>query len=265
MSQQLQSQPQLYGQRGQPSGDQQMPGGSRSTGGTARGSGGIQTQTYYTRNYLPENVRVEVIKVLNRTLADTVILESQAKFAHWNVKGQDFYGLHELFDDIAEMFEEQADRIGERITALGGQALGTAGLAVANRGVPAMPHDIVHGMAFVDVLADQLAVHDAGLHEAIQVAQGYDDIDSVDLLNDVSLEVSEKLWFLEAHLQTQPVSTIPVSGGRQGGGQQSGRQQGGGQGIQSGVQGSPPGQQGQTSSRPGVSEQGQYGPQGPGQ
>ncbi len=61
-----------------------------------------QVQTLYpTRLDVPAEVRAQVIAILNQALANTLDLYSQTKQAHWNVKGSDFYALHELFDAMA--------------------------------------------------------------------------------------------------------------------------------------------------------------------
>lgn len=161
-----------------------------------------------TQNYLPRDVRESTIEMLNRSLADTTVLLTQTKFAHWNVKGIQFYSLHLLFDEIAESLEHHADEIGERITALGGQAMGTASMAASNSTIPRMPTDAVTGQEYVEILADHLAIHDSNLFESIETAQSYGDADTADLLNEVSREVSKHLWFLEAHLQTEPVGAV---------------------------------------------------------
>ncbi|MGL5877418.1 MAG: ferritin-like domain-containing protein, partial [Xenococcaceae cyanobacterium] len=57
-----------------------------------------QTNFYQTRIDLAFEVRSEVVKLLNQTLAATLDLKTQVKQAHWNVKGMNFYQLHELFD-----------------------------------------------------------------------------------------------------------------------------------------------------------------------
>lgn len=179
----------------------QSSDGQRSTGQQTQSNG----PTFATRNYLSEDVRMPVVDMLNRTLADSTVLVTQAKFAHWNVKGMEFYGLHQLFDEIAEVLEGHVDLVAERITALGGQARGTAGLAVSNCTLPQMPTNLTTGQEYVQVLADHLATHDANLSEAIDAAENYGDVDTADLLNEVSRDVSQYLWFLEAHLQTQPI------------------------------------------------------------
>jgi starvation-inducible DNA-binding protein len=42
---------------------------------------------YPTRNDLPDNTRKAAIELLQKRLADVVDLATQAKQAHWNVKG----------------------------------------------------------------------------------------------------------------------------------------------------------------------------------
>ena len=66
-----------------------------------------------TKISLPEKVRIEVIKLLNKTLASTADLSAQLKQAHWNVKGLEFISLHKLFDDLAEDVEKHVDTIAE--------------------------------------------------------------------------------------------------------------------------------------------------------
>ena len=80
---------------------------------------------YETNNDLSETTRRSVIEILNEHLADAIDLQLQAKQAHWNIKGPNFVGLHELFDQIAAQAREYADEIAERGVALGGVARGT--------------------------------------------------------------------------------------------------------------------------------------------
>ena len=87
---------------------------------------------YPTRIDLAKEVRAQVTSLLNQTLATTLDLKTQTKQAHWNVKGMDFYQLHEMFDEMAGELEEYVDMVAERVTALGGTALGTARLAATH-------------------------------------------------------------------------------------------------------------------------------------
>ena len=192
---------------------QQQPRRTGSTQQQAPVQGGQPApQQFQTRSYLSQNVRTESIQRLNRCLADSIVIQSQAKYAHWNVKGLHFFPLHELFDEIAEEFEDHVDEIAERITSLGGQAIGTTYTAASASNIPPLSTSAVTGVEFIEMLADRIAMHDANLSQDIQAATQSGDVDTADMLNEISREVGEQRWFLEAHLQGPPVQNEPVQG-----------------------------------------------------
>src|SRR5438132_8710121 len=63
---------------------------------------------HQTKNDLPEATRVKIIELCNGRLADAIDLQTQCKYAHWNVKGPHFIALHEMFDKINEDVEDYA-------------------------------------------------------------------------------------------------------------------------------------------------------------
>jgi len=63
--------------------------------------------------------------LLYQRRADAIDLQSQCKQAHWNVKGDSFIALHELFHKFNEDVEDYVDLIAERSVQLGGTADGT--------------------------------------------------------------------------------------------------------------------------------------------
>src|ERR1700738_4981257 len=122
---------------------------------------------YDTRNDLAADVRSQMVELLNGRLADAIDLGTQAKQAHWNVKGPNFIALHELFDTIAEHIEDHIDTLAERITALGGTAPGALS-TVARRPSPKPPPDeIVEGIQHVDALSGAVADFGAKVRRAI--------------------------------------------------------------------------------------------------
>lgn len=149
---------------------------------------------------LPEDVRAKVVEILNRTLAATLDLKTQIKQAHWNVKGMDFYQLHELFDEMATEVEEYVDMVAERVTALGGVAMGTARLAAAESILPEYVLDAVSGQDHVTALADRFGIYAKHVREAIKQTDELGDADTADLYTEISRTIDKRLWFLEAHL-----------------------------------------------------------------
>jgi hypothetical protein len=95
---------------------------------------------------ISDNNRRKLVELLNARLID---MQTQMKFAHWNVKGENFYQLHLLFDTIAEHMEDAVDLIAERITALGGRANGTARQVASGSSLKEYDLDIVTGMDHV--------------------------------------------------------------------------------------------------------------------
>jgi starvation-inducible DNA-binding protein len=155
-----------------------------------------------TRIDLPDEVREKLVGILNQHLADAVDLHSQTKQAHWNVKGSDFIQLHELFDQLAGSVLEHVDTIAERATTLGGSAAGTARMAAAASTLPEYPEDATGGMEHVRALADRYAAFGKAVRGAIDATDELGDQDTADLFTEVSRDIDEHLWFLEAHLQS---------------------------------------------------------------
>jgi starvation-inducible DNA-binding protein len=172
----------------------------------------LKTRLYSTRIDLPEDTRTQVVEILNKSLAATLDLKTQVKQAHWNVKGMNFYQLHELFDEIAGELEGYVDMIAERVTALGGVALGTARIAASESILPEYPLDIVDGKDHVTALAERFAPYAKMVRDAIDKTDELGDADTADLYTEVSRTVDMRLWFLEAHLQG---SDTPNSNGSQ--------------------------------------------------
>lgn len=160
---------------------------------------------YPTRIDLAMDVRSQVVTLLNKTLAATLDLKTQTKQAHWNVKGLDFFQLHELFDEMAGELEEYVDMVAERVTALGGTAMGTARVAVAESILPEYPLDAVDGIDHITALAERYAAYAAHVRQAIDTSDEAGDADTADLYTEISRTIDKRLWFLEAHLVNKSV------------------------------------------------------------
>jgi starvation-inducible DNA-binding protein len=157
-------------------------------------------RTYPSSVGVPENSRQALIALLNMRLADSSDLRTQAKWAHWNVKGLHFIQLHELFDSIASHLEEQTDTIAERITALGGVANGTAREVAAKSGLKEADLSASDGPSMLKFLVHNVAHHANAVREAVKESDDLDDAITADLFTQLARVLDKDLWFLEAHL-----------------------------------------------------------------
>jgi len=158
-------------------------------------------KSFQTSIDLSEKVRETMIGLLNQQLADTFDLATQVKQAHWNVKGLQFFQLHELYDEMHDELVGFVDMIAERATALGGTALGTARMAAAATRLPECPEILGDSRKSIEIVAQRYAHLGKSTRAAIDAADEVSDKDTADLFTEVSRELDKRLWFLEAHLQ----------------------------------------------------------------
>ncbi len=155
---------------------------------------------YQSHIDLSAHVRKGVITLLQARLSDAIDLEAQMKQAHWNVKGRDFFQLHELFDKIHGEVEEFVDTIAERITALGGIADGRVQTTAKNSQLYEYSLETSGGEAHLKAVAAVLAQFGKAVRADINAATEIGDADTADVFTEISRATDKQLWFVEAHL-----------------------------------------------------------------
>jgi starvation-inducible DNA-binding protein len=153
-----------------------------------------------TKNDLDLAVRTQVAELLNQALAETLDLKLQAKQAHWNVKGPNFIGLHELFDDVAAGLEDHSDLLAERIVQLGGAALGTVQAVSSASQLPVFPTGISAEQEVVEALSNGMAALGKRIRGLLDTTGELGDQDSADICTEISRALDKHLWFVESHL-----------------------------------------------------------------
>jgi starvation-inducible DNA-binding protein len=154
-----------------------------------------------TRNDLAESTRQSVVQLLNERLAEAIDLQLQAKQAHWNVKGPNFVGLHDLFDRVADATREYVDLIAERGVALGGVAEGTVQIVSRRSKLPEYVLAIGEWTAHVESMRMALATFGSAARRAIDDTTELKDADTADLFTEISRGIDKLLWMVEAHIQ----------------------------------------------------------------
>lgn len=155
---------------------------------------------HLTRIDIPQEIRMDLIALLNQTLACTVDLRSQVKQASWNVRGKDFFQLQDLFKNIATELDAHADLMAERLVVLGGVALGTVRSTAGRSTLPEYPCDIAAGNTHALALAERFAHYATVMRSAITHAADVGDADTAAVYTDISRGVDKRLASLEAHL-----------------------------------------------------------------
>ncbi|GAA5045193.1 hypothetical protein ACFFQF_12120 [Haladaptatus pallidirubidus] len=115
-----------------------------------------------------------------------------------------FYALHQLFDDFAEVLFEHGDGLVERATALGGEA---------RERFEWRPR--THAFRRFEPISSSARSTSRRWRTTcrftprtcaeIDAAEAHNDQGTADLLTELSREVDQYLWFLEAHLHREPI------------------------------------------------------------
>jgi starvation-inducible DNA-binding protein len=162
-----------------------------------------------TRIGIPPEIRLDVITMLNQTLACTVDLRSQVRQACWNTKGKDFSVLHALFAIMLSELQTYTDMVAERIAVLGGVVMGTVRMAAMKSKLPEYPDAVMEGDGHVRALVERFGRYGVTLRDDIALATDVEDAGSAALYTDISRGVDKQLWILETHLRRQGVSAEP--------------------------------------------------------
>lgn len=154
-----------------------------------------------TRNNIPSNARSAVIETLNARLAESIDLALVTKQAHWNLRGKNFIGVHEMLDGFRAQIDIYTDAIAERVVQLGGTALGTSQTVVEGTKLKPYPLDISKVEDHLAALADRYGSVANDVRAAIDSTDEAGDSDSADILTNFSKELDKALWFIEAHIE----------------------------------------------------------------
>lgn len=142
---------------------------------------------------------VSITALLNKTLATTLDLKLQTKQAHWNVKGDNFIALHELFDRVATEVEAFSDLQAERAVQLDAPANGLVQDIQKNSVLPAFPTGSQEGTKFVKALAGALRKTADLARHAIDVSTEQGDAVTADMYTQIASGLDKLRWFVEAH------------------------------------------------------------------
>jgi starvation-inducible DNA-binding protein len=156
---------------------------------------------YATGIDLSDTKRVQLIELCNGCLAEAVDLQLHCKHAHWNVKGPNFIGLHQLFDQVNDSVEDYIDLIAERAVQLGGIANSTARVVTTRAHMPENDTQSPSDHDYVQSLSGALASVGKIAREAIGKSNELGDAVSADIFTEISRGTDKWLWMVEAHLQ----------------------------------------------------------------
>lgn len=140
----------------------------------------------------------KTVQELQQLLADLHVFYMNARGFHWNIKGDQFFTLHEEFESIYTELADQIDEVAERILTLGGVPENQFSKylqvsKVKEMGEVSCPKETVEGVlaAYKVVIAQERVVAEVAA----------DDDVTVGLMSEYLTEQEKKVWMLVSYLQ----------------------------------------------------------------
>ncbi|MFN4087532.1 MAG: Dps family protein [Alphaproteobacteria bacterium] len=143
----------------------------------------------------------DVVKGLERSVANAYALTIKTHAYHWNVQGPNFYGLHKMFQEQYEELFPAIDELAERMRALGSFAPG--GLD-AFKSLTSVGEPKGGGTSWQDMVKDLVDSRKAILEqerEVMEAAESVDDQTTADLMAERIGKHQEAIWMMESLLK----------------------------------------------------------------
>ena len=143
-----------------------------------------------------------ITELLSSVLSDAMILYTKTRKFHWNVSGNSFMELHELFEKQYKILEKAIDEIAERINKLGAKTPGTMEEFLKMTSLKESPGKYPSQK---DMISQLLKDHEAVIIQLRKFIddcdEKYGDIGTSDFLTDLLKEHETIAWTLRRYLQ----------------------------------------------------------------
>lgn len=151
---------------------------------------------------LSEKNLAAVNAMLTGVLSDGVVLYMKTRKFHWNVSGNSFMELHQLFEEHYKKMEQSIDEVAERINKLGTNTPGTMQEFLNHTSLKESPGKYP---AQNEMIKELLKDHEAII---VQLRKNIDDCDekfkdagTADFLTDLLREHETMAWTLRRYLK----------------------------------------------------------------
>jgi starvation-inducible DNA-binding protein len=139
----------------------------------------------------------ELINQLNTLIADFTVFYQKLRHYHWNVKGQNFFKLHEKFEEMYTEVGDFIDELAERVVGLEGVPLHTLGSMLEATSLEE-DSELPSPSTMVTRTVGDMEAIGKSLKASIETAEGEDDRTTTNLLDEIHDGLEGHLWMLKA-------------------------------------------------------------------
>ncbi len=149
---------------------------------------------------LKKSYQNEMVEKLNAYLSSVQITYMNVRGYHWNIKGKQFFALHEKFEEIYNQLNEMADEIAERILMLGGKPVHAFSAYLKISAVKERL-DVSSAEDTINALLADTSILMASERELIALASDNDDEGTAAMLSDYIGNQEKMVWMFGSLLK----------------------------------------------------------------
>lgn len=146
-----------------------------------------------------EHEAVEISNALNSLLACYSVHYQKLRNFHWNVRGADFFELHNQFEIQYNEARENLDTIAERIRVFDKTPFSSFQEYIDHSTIQEAPSTLASDLMVREILTDYTHLLEA-MYEAHDVAVQYGDSGTEDMMMDFITNIEKHHWMFSAFL-----------------------------------------------------------------
>ncbi|MEO9479653.1 MAG: DNA starvation/stationary phase protection protein [Maribacter dokdonensis] len=157
-------------------------------------------ETLHKNVGIDQDYKIEISDKLNLLLANYQVHYMNLRGMHWNVKGSNFFLLHEKFEELYTEATETVDEIAERILTLDQQPLHTFEDYLDNKTIRIIK-EVSDGATGISLLIDNLNELLIQEREILEFSSDNNDEGTATLISDLISGQEKLIWMLKSTLQ----------------------------------------------------------------
>jgi len=143
-------------------------------------------------------MKSNLINKLNQNIADLHILYVKLHNYHWNVKGMQFFPIHNMTEEYYDYVAELYDTLAERVLQLDAKPLSTVQEYLETANIKEEPTtDFSAEQVLAGVIADFEYLLSA-YKELLSIAEEQQDVPTANIVSDTIQWLEKALWMLKA-------------------------------------------------------------------
>ncbi|MEZ5007846.1 MAG: DNA starvation/stationary phase protection protein [Chitinophagales bacterium] len=149
----------------------------------------------------------ELVTTLNKLLSNYQVHYQKLRKFHWNVEGQDFFELHEVFEEEYNSVKENIDDVAERIRVFGKFPIATMAGYLNVSEIVEVEKDMT-SMEMVKEILNDFEILLTSMVEVIDAAKKIGDSGTYDLISGFIKRIEQRHWMLTAWSKETKVSAL---------------------------------------------------------